>query len=205
MFNQSEKENLSRKLNIIEKGDSKGALLQNESLKEQNKKLLQALMKLLKTSEGVDRSASKKSVKRAFSNSMKNSTVLLSQARRLSSPSPSKKRKSSKRKIKRRKFSSGTRKSKYFKRGRNMLPNETSPFPLLFNQLTPLVSNATDKNLQLYTQKFRTDKQDLHDSKVKINNMQKYISSLKIENTRIREKYKKLRRVIEKVHHGNVR
>lgn len=162
-------------------------------------------MKLLKTSEGVNRSTSKKSVKRAFSNSMKNSTVLLSQARRLSSPSPSKKRKSSKRKIKRRKFSSGTRKSKYFKHGRNMLPNETSPFPILFNQLTPLMSNATDKNLQLYTQKFRTDKQDLHDLKVKINNMQKYISSLKIENTRIREKYKKLRRVIEKVHHGNVR
>jgi hypothetical protein len=49
MYNQSEKENLFRKLNIIEKGDNKNAVVQNESLKEQNKKLLQTLMKLLKT------------------------------------------------------------------------------------------------------------------------------------------------------------
>lgn len=197
LFNQSEKEVLSRKLTLIEAGDSKKALVQNENLKEQNQKLLQAMMKLLNTSDKVNKTSSKKTVKRYFSNSMKNSTVLLSQARRLSSPSPSKKRKSSsKRKIKRRKFSSGTRKAKYFKRGRNMQPNETSPFPIMFQQLTPLISHAGDKNLQMFTQKFRTDKQDLHDARTKINSMQKFISNLKIDNTRARDKYRKLRKML---------
>ena len=177
-YNQNEKENLSRKLNTIEKGEvKKSAHVENESLREQNKKLLQTLMKLLKSSEAVNRSTSKKTVKRPLSNSMKNSTVLLTNMRRLSSPSPTKKRKSSKRKIKKRKMSSGTRKSKLFKRGRNILTSETSPFSLMFNQMTPLVNNARDKNLQMYTQKFRTDKQDLHDAKAKINNLQKYINN----------------------------
>lgn len=204
MYNQSEKENLSKKLNNIERGDSRGKNVLTENLREQNKKLLQTCMKLLKTNESVHKSTSKKVVKRPFSNSMKNSTVLLSQARRLSSPSPSKKRKSSKRKIKRRKFSSGARKSKYFKRGRNMLPNETSPFPIMFHQLTPLVSNSKDKNMQMYTQKFRTEKQDLHDAKVKITNLQKYISGLKIEDTRIREKYKKVKKILENINVENI-
>lgn len=127
MYNQSERETLSRKLNIIEKGDSKSALLQNESLREQNKRLLAALMKLLKTEELVQKSSSKKIVKRHLSNSMKNSTILLSNSRKLSSPSPSKKRKSSKRKIKRRKSSSGTRKAKFFKPAK-IFQNETAPY-----------------------------------------------------------------------------
>lgn len=154
----------------------------------------------------MDKSSSKKITKRPLSNSMKNSTVTLSHARRLSSPSPGKKKKvSSKRKIKRRKMSSGPRKSKFFKRGRNLLTSETSPFSIMFNQLTPLISNVKDKNLQVYSQKFRTDKQDLHDAKSQINNLQKYISSLKIENTRIREKYKRIRKVIDNVHSENIR
>jgi hypothetical protein len=192
LFNQSERETLSRKLNIIEKGDSKGALLQNENLREQNKKLLAALMKLLKTEELVQKSSSKRIVKRQLSNSMKNSTILLSHSRKLSSPSPSKKRKSSKRKIKRRKSSSGTRKAKFFKPPK-ILPNETVPY-LAFNQLTPLVRTTKDKNLQMYTQKFRTDKQDLHDARVKISQLQKYISCLKLEITRAKDKYRRLRK-----------
>jgi hypothetical protein len=153
----------------------------------------------------MGKSSSKKITKRPLSNSMKNSTVTLSHARGLSSPSPGKKKKSSKRKIKRRKMSSGVRKPKFFKRGRNMLTSETSPFSVMFNQLTPLVNNAKDKNLQMYTQKFRTDKQDLHDAKSQINNLQKYISSLKIENTRIREKYKRIRKIIDHAHSENIR
>ena len=204
VYNQNEKENLSRKLNNIEKGDSKSTVIQIENLKEQNRKLLQTLMKLLKTNEEVTKSSlPKKSIRRPLSNSMKNSTILLSDIRRLSSPSPVKKRKTSKRKIKKRKNSSGTRKTKYFKRGRNMLTSETSPFSLMFNQLTPLVNNARDKNLQMYAQKFRTDKQDLHDAKAKINNLQKLINNLKVEINRIREKYKKVKNALENANSEN--
>ena len=171
--------------------------MQNESLRDQNRKLLQTLMKLLKSNDIVDPPGSKKIVKRNLSKSMKNSTILLSQTRKLSSPSPTKKRKSSKRKIKRRKSSSGTRKPKFIKQGRNMVPNETSPYPLIFNQLTPLLSSSKDKNLQMYTQKFRTDKQDLHDAKSTINTMQKYISGLKIDASRIKDKYRRMRKELE--------
>ena len=169
VFNKSEKEGLARKLSTIEKQDCK-------SLRKHSKKVQ----------------------KRAFSNSMKNSTILLSHARRLSSPSPGKgKHKTSKRRIKKRKMSSGTRKSKLFKQGRNALTSETSPFSLMFNQLTPLVSNAKDKNLQMYTQKFRTGQQDLHDAKAKLNNMQKYIGGLKFEISKAKEKYRKMRKLLD--------
>jgi len=171
--------------------------MQNESLRDQNRKLLQTLMKLLKSNDIMDIPSSKKVVKRNLSKSMKNSTILLGQTRKLSPPSPSKKRKTSKRKIKRRKSSSGTRKPKLIKNGKNMIQTETSPYPLIFNQLTPLMSSAKDKNLQMYTQKFRTDKQDLHDAKSQINTMQKYISALKIEASRIKDKYRRMRKELE--------
>lgn len=90
-YNKNEKENLSRKLNNIEKNDNKTVTIQNESLKDQNRKLLQTLMKLLKTNEEVTKpSSSKKTVRRPLSNSMKNSTLVLGNIHRLSSPSPSK-------------------------------------------------------------------------------------------------------------------
>lgn len=157
VYNKSEKEGLARKLSTIEKTDCK-------NLRKQSKKIH----------------------KRTFSSSMKNSTILLSHARKLSSPSPGKgKRKTSKRRIKKRKMSSGTRKSKFFKQGRNV------------NQLTPLVSNAKDKNLQMYTQKFRTGQQDLHDAKAKLNNMQKYIGGLKFEVSKAKDKYRKMRKLLD--------
>ena len=84
-----------------------------------------------------------------------------------------------------------------------MLTSETSPFSLMFNQLTPLVNNARDKNLQMYAQKFRTDKQDLHDAKAKINNLQKLINNLKVEINRIREKYKKVKIALENANSEN--
>jgi len=197
LYNQNEKENLSRKLTTIEKWDGNTTHMQNESLRDQNRKLLQTLMKLLKSNDIMDIPSSKKVVKRNLSKSMKNSTILLGQTRKLSPPSPSKKRKTSKRKIKRRKSSSGTRKPKLIKNGKNMIQTETSPYPLIFNQLTPLMSSAKDKNLQMYTQKFRTDKQDLHDAKSQINTMQKYISALKIEASRIKDKYRRMRKELE--------
>lgn len=53
MLNQNEKDTLSKKLSNIEKVDSKTAALQNENLREQNKKLLSTLIKLLNTNDGV--------------------------------------------------------------------------------------------------------------------------------------------------------
>ena len=58
-------------------------------------------------------------------------------------------------------------------------------------------NNTRDKNLQIYTQKFRTDKQDLHDAKAMINKLQKYIGSLKTENRKIKEKMKKMKSALE--------
>ena len=54
MLNQNERENLSKKLNSIEKIDSNTAALQNENLREQNRKLLSTLIKILNSnSENV--------------------------------------------------------------------------------------------------------------------------------------------------------
>ena len=47
MVNKHEKEILARKLTLIEKGDKNNVVVQNESLKEQNQKLLQTLIKKL--------------------------------------------------------------------------------------------------------------------------------------------------------------
>lgn len=197
MYYQNEKENLSKKLTTMEKGDSKSAFSVNKSLTDQNKKLLGTIMTLLNSTRA--------SKKKNLSNSVKNSTVLLSKARRLSAPSPSKKRKSSKRKIKKLEFSAGSKKSKLLKRGRNIVPNETAPFPMMFQQFTPLMSTSKDKNLQMYTQKFRTEKHDLLEANAKIQALQKYINKLKQENTKAKEKYRKMRSVIQNFNLGNFR
>ena len=78
-----------------------------------------------------------------------------------------------------------------------MVQSETSPFSRMFNPLTPLMKNGHEKNIQMYSQHFRTDKQDLHDAKAMINNLQTSISNLKSENRKIREKFKKVKRVLE--------
>ena len=57
--------------------------------------------------------------------------------------------------------------SSKLKQGRNIAASDTSPFPLMMNQMTPLVSQGKDKSMQMYTQKYRTDKHDLHDAQVK--------------------------------------
>ena len=48
---QNEKENLNKRLSWISKVDGKTAALQNENLREQNKKLLSTLIKMLNTTE----------------------------------------------------------------------------------------------------------------------------------------------------------
>ena len=163
----------------------------------------------------LNKSSAKRIAKRHLSNSFKNSTLQLSSTRRMSSPSPSKKRKISKRKIKKRKFSSmsntgfsGSNKlllsmifigieSSKLKRTKQINPSDTSPFPLMINQFTPLVNQNAENNMHVYTQKFRTDKHDLHDAQAKIHSLQKILNKSKSENHQVREKYKRMHTILD--------
>lgn len=145
MIARKEKEKVERKMSNFERDDK------NHSFVMPNNP--NALSQTFKSLKAV-KSTSKRLSKRHLSNSMKNSTLLIHQARRLSSPSPAKKKKNSKKKIKKRKFSSGTRKS-----STNFHPNVYTKLDALYNH-----------NLQAAQLGQRID---LHQSKIKIRDLQK--------------------------------
>jgi len=134
-----------------------------------------------------------------MSNSLKNSTILINQTRRLSSPSPSKKRKLSKRKIRKRKFSSGARKSKQkvLKRGRNLFASDTASFPLMLQQLTPLVGQTKDPNFQMHTQKIKVDRNELTEAHSKMREFQMIIKNLKSENKKLKSQISSLEKQLD--------
>ena len=51
--------------------------------------------------------------------------------------------------------------------------------------------------MQIYTQKLRTDKHDLHEAQAKILVLQKVINKLKTENGQVREKYRRMHEIID--------
>lgn len=55
----------------------------------------------------------------------------------------------------------------------------------------------------MYTQKFKTDKHDLHEAQVKNMALQKIVNKLKGENTQVREKYRRMHKIIDNTAYRN--
>lgn len=187
LISKREREKAEKRISNLERDDLKRSFVLPSNVTS-----LSQTFKSLKNTK----SNSKRLSKRHLSNSMKNSTLLIPQAKRLNSPSPSKKKKNSKKRIKKRKFSSGTRKS-----SQNVNPQIYTKLDALYN-----------KNLQAVQLGQRID---LHQSKVKIQELQKVLSNLKKENLNLKSKltnqeayiniseYDKIKKILESTKHNN--